>query len=270
MRKDTKLKVIKGTTIKIADLKLNLFVREGLDQGHALHLAELLENKIQLEPITVNQDNVVIDGRHRIEAHVLAKLDEINVEIVDITDETELIAAAYRANTGGAKPPTAEDTEHTVRELVERNETIKGIAQLLGLPPGMTRRYVSEVKSRLARAKLQRAAAAVTDGGRTVAQAAEQHGVDVDKLKEVLSGRRRKHREGVKEIRRSMSHIYRSVSAKNAARMRGLLEKFQDGDVNEKQVRDLFKHLKELQRQSSRSVLEWENRFEAAVKDKSP
>lgn len=117
--------------------------------------------------------NVVVEGRHRKEAYELNNVAEIKVKVLEFDDEAEMIAYAYKANTGGSLPPTPQDTEHTIMLLLEHGETMKRIGELLGLPAGMARKYISSVKSKISRQKLMKAAAAITDGGLTVAKAAE-------------------------------------------------------------------------------------------------
>lgn len=258
---------IKTETVALKDLKLNLFVRQALNQDHALFLAELVENGVRLPPIKITRERVVIDGRHRIEAHELNGRTEIVAEIVEIDDETDLIAEAYKANIGGSLPPTPQDTEHTIMLLLERGEPMKRIGDLLGLPAGMARNYINSVKSKASRQKLMKAAASITEGGLTVAKAAEQYEVDPDKLKEILSGHKRKHSQGVSEIQRGLTRTYKSLSSRNAALIRGLLEKYEDGDVTERQVRDIFTHIEQLQKRSTRSVSDWKKRYESVNKN---
>ncbi|KKT00843.1 MAG: hypothetical protein UV76_C0007G0051 [Candidatus Nomurabacteria bacterium GW2011_GWA2_43_15] len=248
-------------TVALKDLKLNLFVRQALNQDHALFLGELLENGVNLPPIRITRKREVIDGRHRIEAYELNNRTEIEAEIVDIETESELIAEAYRANIGGSLPPTTQDTEHTIMLLLERGETMKRIGELLGLPAGMARKYINSVKSKISRQKLMKAAAAITDGGLTINKAAEQYEVDAEKLKEVLSGHRRKQKQGVAEVQRGLTKTYKSLGSKNAALIRSLLEKYEDGDVTERQVRDIFAHIERLQKRSARAVSDWKKRF---------
>lgn len=261
------MRVIKTIKVALQDLQRNLFVRKELDTERVMFLAELIENGVPMhDKIKVTRDLVIVDGRHRWEAYDLNKVKEIEVEIVDITDEITLISEAYRANIGGSKPPTAEDTDHTIELLIERKQTIKAIAELMALPQSMARKYVSEVKSRLNRAKLMSAVHAVTNGGLTVPQAATQHEVDIDKLKEALSGTRKKHKDnknGIEGLHRNLTRQYKSISSTNASILRKLLTQYEDGDVNHDQATEIIKHLESLQKGTSRAIADWKRRFEA-------
>lgn len=260
------MKFLKSVVAQVVDLKANLFVRKELDQDHVLYLAELVEGGVEMNSkIKVTEDMTLIDGRHRKEAFELAKVTEIKVDVYKIDDETELIAEAYKANTGGSKPPTVADTEHTIMLLLDRGESMKRIGEMLVLPASMARKYAGEVKSRMNRAKLQRAAEAVTEGGLTVSKAAEQHNVDADKLKEVLSGHKRKHKSGVVEVQRQLTVIYRGLAQRNVAVLRKMTQKFEDGDVSKKQVEEIIRHIKSLLNKSSKTVTEWETRFLASA-----
>ncbi len=249
-------------TVSINDLQKNTFVRRELDQDHVLYLGQLLEGGVKLPPILVTDDLQVIDGRHRIEAHELLNLTEIRCEVVEVRDEADLIARAFKANVGGPKPPTPEDVEHTVKLLLARGVAQKDIVRMLRLPPGMARHYVGQVKSKLNRARLLQAASSVTDDGLTVAKAAEKHNVDSDKLREVLSGRRNRHKPGIAEIQRTLTRQYKSVGLRNANLCKRLMDKLEDGDVTEKQVISIFDHLDSLQKQSARAVADWRKRFD--------
>lgn len=251
--------------VKIAGLKTNLFVREGLNEGHVLYLADLIDGGTELPPILITRDMEIVDGRQRKEAFELNKRTEIPATFVDVRDDIQLIAMAYQANVGGSLPPTQQDTEHTIQLLLRRGVPKKQIADLLGLPASMARKYVNDVQSKTARLQLQKAVTAVTEAGLTIAKAAETYGVDLDKLKEIISGRRRKHKAGVADIQRGLSSTHKSLSLKNAALVRSLLEKYEDGDVSEKQAREIFEHIEDLQKKASRTFADWRKRFEAKV-----
>lgn len=250
-------------TVPLKDLQVNLFVRQVLDQEHALMLAGLMEAGVELPPIQITPDRRVIDGRHRIEAAGVNLLKTIKCEVVEVADETEFISLAYRANAGGSLPPRKEDTEHTVMLLLDRGVGQRAIAEMLGLPPSLARKYVKDVQSRMARTKLQRAAEAVTDGGLTIQRAAEQYDVDVEKLREVLGGRRRKHKHGIADLQRDLTKTFKSIASRNASTMRRILEKYEDGDVTARQVHDVIAHIEQLQKKGMRSTADWKDRFAA-------
>jgi hypothetical protein len=242
-----------------------LFVREALNPDHALILAELIRGGVKLPPIKVTPDLTVIDGRHRIEGCTLNDITEVECEVVEVAGEVELIAAAYQANLGGSLPPTSQDTEHVVTLLLERGESHKNIAGLLRLPINLVRKYIKSVQSRMARAKMQKALTAVAEEGLTVPKAAEKYAIDEEQLREHVSGKRRKRRQGVAEIKGNLSTAFKSFGLKNAHLLRSITEKFDDGDMTQAQVEEVYDHLEHLQGQSARSLRDSRKRFDAKV-----
>ena len=261
------MRIVGMRTVALSDLKTNLFVRQELDYARVDVLADLIAAGVKMkDPIEVTdigEENSVVDGRHRKEAFDVNGVKELEVRVLEFEDQSEVIAYAYKANADGPMPPSRSDTEHTVAQLLARGESKKRIGELLGLPTGLARRYATEVESKLARKKLQSAASAVTDGNLTIAKAAEVHGVDAEKLKATLSGHRRKTKQGVVETQRTLTTTYRSLASRNAALLRSLRDKLEDGDVTPRQVAEIFKHLEVLQRKSARAVADWKKRFEA-------
>ncbi len=251
-------------TRKIEDLKIKCYVRKELDQDHVLHLAELLEDGVNLDPIQITKGNIVVAGRHRIEAHLLVDRETIRCELVQVSDEVEMISMAFKENAGGPLPPKRQDIEHTVAMLLDRNVAMKNIGDILGLPAGLTRRYCQEVKSRVSRAKMQHARGAVA-GGMSPTKAAEKFGVKLDTLRAHVSGRKRRRQNAVAEIKATLTKTYRGLGQKNANACRKVIDQFQDGDLTEKQAREVIGKVKLLLVKSTRSVEDWEGRFEALV-----
>lgn len=245
----------------ISEIKVNLFVRTALNDDHAIMLAQLLQNGVELPAIKITPDGTIIDGRHRLEAHDTCGHKEIACEVVEVKDEIEMISLAFQANLGGSLPPSTQDTEHTIKLLLERNEPQKNIAALLNLPPSMAKAYVKNVQSKISRQKMQRAVAAVTDGGQNVVQAAEEQGIDPERLKEVISGKRRQSKRGVAELQGEISTVFRSKSSKTASILKRLFDMYEDGDVTHKQVEDIITHIKNLNGRADRVVADWESRF---------
>lgn len=251
-------------SVPLADLKTDLFVRASLNEDRVIYLIDLIQAGVELDPITITEDFRIIDGRHRYEAYQLLDKTEIPCVVDEtITSETDLLAAAYKANAGGALPPSRGDTEHTIGLLLDRGTAQRSIAEMLNLPPSLARRYINQVKSRKNRQKMRGAIAAVTDEGLTVAAAADRFGVDPEELKTSLSGHRRKGRKDLADMQKALTSAFKSVSQKNAAFFRQTIDRYQDGDLSKPQVEELFRHVKAAQRRSARAVDGWESRFAA-------
>ncbi len=248
----------------IAELDFSIFVRRQLDHKRVLELAELLENEVELDAIEVTEANQGIDGRHRIEAHLLIGRTEIECKVRPGKMTTvELIAAAFQANTGGALPPEQQDKEHTVELLLEQHVAYKTIAGIIGVPLVMARKYIENVKGRTKRKNLQKAALAVTEGS-TVAIAAEDNNVGVDELKSFITGAKRKPKTGsIAEIKQAIALNHKSFASKNARLLDKLRDTFSDGGVNALEVRQVFDFADEHLAQYSRTITNRRRRFEA-------
>ncbi len=236
----------KSIQVKIEELKTDWFVRTGLNQDHVLHLAELIEAGTQLPPILVTSDMLVVDGRHRIEAYALNDYTSIQAMLVDSRDKVSLIAEAYLANIGGALPPTPADTEHTIKLLVGSGVSMKKIAELISLPPEITRRYVNSVKAKESRQRMAQAVDAVVHGGATVDEAADQFRVKPSALQEQLSGGRRngnRSARGVPDIHKQLTSQNKSIGQKLKHMVDAAERLHADGDATTAEVLDLMDHV---------------------------
>lgn len=252
-------------TVEIAKLQTNLFVRTCLNQDHAMMLGLAMEHGERLPPIQVTREFVVIDGRHRIEAHLLNSCKAIECEIIDVTDETELIRLAYRANAKSSLPPTQDDTEHTVALLLERKVTMKRIGELLALPASLARTLVKHVESKIMRKKVAKAIALVANGKYTTEQAAAEVGVPLGAVQDAMTPpKNRKRHSDAGEIQRSITRLGRSTARKYSALLQELLKKVEDGDITVKAAAQIFQHVERLHRANSRSTAGWKARFEVA------
>ncbi len=61
-------------------------------------IQEYAENVEKLPPVTINQNNILIDGYHRLKAHETASLDQINCEIIETQSEIEIEMLAVEKN----------------------------------------------------------------------------------------------------------------------------------------------------------------------------
>jgi hypothetical protein len=281
----------KGLMVPPDMIIVNLYVRKELSQDHCMYLACLLDDAddpVALEPIVVipefedrtddvlhfiqgSDKYVLVYGRHRLWAlDKILDRSEVKVLVIleGITTKSELISLAYRENTGGSLPPTNADTEHTIEELLKLKASKKKIADMLGLPPGLARKFVNNVESRLERAKVNRVLRKVAEESITIVEAAREEGVDPGKVRRKMvtgAGPDVNGNEDADMVRREVSNTYKSLASKNASRFRSLLEKYDDGDVNAKFVFDVFRQIEDLQNRSRTATAEWRKRFEAKV-----
>jgi len=254
----------RSVTRNVKDLSFDFFVRKELNADWALQLGDLVEHGVEMDPIYITRENKVIDGRHRMEAHELAKKPEIKCKIVEADNDIELVVFALKQNLGGSLPPSKGDIEHTIQDLLNRGVPKKQLAETLSMLPGkLVRKYLNDVESQMQRAKLQKAALAISNGGLTVPKAAIQYDVPEDQLKTLLTTRvKGKTKRGIEEIQRQLSLSYKSLGQRNSATVRRLLDAYQDGDVSHKQAMKIFTHLDHLIKVSSRKATEWHKRFE--------
>ena len=251
-------------TVTLSELKTNLFVRERLDDDRVTMLLDLFTAGKEIDPIVVNRDREIIDGRHRRMMYEIADRHQFLALEVDISNPEELIAVAYKANAGGALPPTREDTEHTVSQLVARNASAKRIAEVLALPVEVVRHYVKEVRAKVERRAIQVAINDITAGGLTVSAAAEKHGLDIEKLKAAISPKKKKERRHVVgEIQRQVTTLFRSSSRKVSHVCQSLFERLDDGDFTIEQVQEVLEHIEHLQDRSRKSLSEAMRRLKA-------
>ncbi|MBD3359624.1 MAG: hypothetical protein GF365_02875 [Candidatus Buchananbacteria bacterium] len=259
----------KTVVVPLADLQEDFYVRQLLNENHAIMLGCLLEDGVELPPILITPDYQVIDGRHRISAHDMIGRTEIRAQIIDDTNKVNLIAMAYNANTGGALLPTKEDTEHTIRLLLSQNVSEKKIKEILEIPSSLGRKWVDNVKSKLNRQKMMAALEAISENGLTVKQATDKYGVSLDKLKEALSGQRKKKEkeDAVSAMKNEISKSFSSFNQKNAHMLGKLLKMVEDGDVTPQQANEIIAELEKKQANSARNVDKWKKRFRAAYED---
>lgn len=250
---------------KVSELEQDFYVRRGLIDDWVIQLAELILAGKELEPIYITREGKVIDGRHRLGAHDLAGKEEIRCKIVDADDDIELVSFALKCNMGGSMPPSKEDFEHVIKELLNRGVPKKDLADTLPmLPPSLVRKYLKDVESRLHRAQLAKAASAVVEGGLNVPKAAEQYQVPEKDLRAMLSSStKKKAKNGIGELERAFSNRFRADGNRTASALRKVLDMYQDGDVSHKQVLHMFNHVEHLLKQASRSVAGWRKRFDA-------
>lgn len=263
--------------VPIKDLKVGFYVRKQLNQDHVLMLAELyeaafLDSKVSykasetVQPIKITEEMVVVDGRHRKEAMELAGLDMITVEVVPKMTMKDMILEGMKSNMGGALPPTREDIQFTVEQMLTRLGTSykDAIAQLSQfMPPSVARKYVGNASSHLNKIRLQMAVAAVSRG-LTVGEAAEAHDVSEEALSELILGKQKKIKVGAAQVKASITHRYNSYATQTAMQMKKLFDNFRDGEIGEGMLIEAFNSFRHTITLQERLIANWEARLKAA------
>jgi hypothetical protein len=254
------------STIPIENIRETFFVRQKLDDQHVEQLRKLYEADAKLPALRVTPTFVLIDGRHRLHALRTLERKAVTVEVVDEQPRADLIALALLSNIGGALPPAYGDIIHSIEQMLEAGMQHSVIQKYLATkwPVAVTRRYLADALSRLREARLIKAVHAVTDDGKTIAEACLALGVKQDALRAVISGKR-KRRSTTAEFKGSLTTIFRSRGAKMGALMRKVLHAYEEGQLSKDGVQQIIDHLTGLGKQTSRSIRDLQNRFDASI-----
>lgn len=253
--------------IPISRIKEVFFVRESLDEEWVIQLAQLYEGGVELPPIELTKKDELVDGRHRLEALKLLNRTEVDCVLVEETDRLKLIALAFAANVGGAKPPTQDDIKFTIRVLLREGVTRRRVLELMPYPKEVTRRYVDDVQSAEAKLKMNRAMDAVVEGGMTVKAAAQEMNVDEAKLKEALKGKKKAAKSGknqIAQIKANFTTQFKRLSTSNGKSISVWIQKYEDGVITHKEMQELLQHLSGLIERMRRAHLGRVKRFKAA------
>lgn len=255
----------KRGTVNVDAITEKFFVRNRLNDDHVIHLATLYEAGTEIPPLLcARQDNMLIDGRHRLAALRLANKKSANVEWVEETNEQALLAMALRANIGGSLPPSNADITYAMQQLIE-----SGMQQSVIIreftdhwPPAVVRRYYADAQSALTKERIVKAKAAVIDEGLTVADAAEKFKLKLDTLKTAMAGTRKKRKGSAAEIKGTLTGIFRSRGGSMGQVMRRIQTQLEDGDMSWNTVNDILNHLESCATSTMQSVKDWRKRLE--------
>jgi ParB-like chromosome segregation protein Spo0J len=254
----------KLVTLKLDELKETFFVRKSLDDDRVLYLAEQYENGVALPPIEVTEEtHEIIDGRHRRAALSLLGRTETVCQVVSQASRAQLIVTAFIRNSGGSLPPTREDTEHTIELLLDQGVSGKQIAEALPLPPSLAKKYLTNVRSMVLARNKRRAVLAVTDGGLTIAEAADKFHVDAEVLREEIRGKRKESKLiNMAALKGGIQSRFKGASLRNMNIVRQMLDRYEDGVATEEQVLDILNTIDHSIQRMRRSHMDWFKRFE--------
>jgi glycine cleavage system pyridoxal-binding protein P len=125
------------------------------------------------------------------------------------------------------------------------------------------KKLLKDAHSHVSKAKLSAARSAVTHGNQTLKIAAERYGVDPERLKEALSGtKKRRKTTSVTDILTDIKTRHKGNYHSDKKVFKDILEKYEDGDISEEGVFEVLLHVQEIHKKGTKRVDEWLQRFE--------
>lgn len=252
--------------IPLAELQVTFNVRKELNQDHVLFLAELYDSGVELPPLQVTDTNEIIEGRHRKSALELAGRKEADCIVVKLDSRVEMIAESFKANVGGALPPSRDDIEHTIALLLEQGVNRKTLLTLLPFPAELLGKYIDVVKERILSANIRCAARAVIEEGLTVAQAAKKYGVTVDKLKAHMRSKAKEPKKyDPAALKSTISSKYHSLQASVSKQFSTLLDAYDAGEIPPIVLHEIGEHIGNLNEKLGRKHQEYLEKIEEVI-----
>lgn len=235
-----KVKQQKVIKVKINDLMTDVFVRAKTDQEYVIALSMLYDAGTEMEPIKITKSMRVIDGRHRIEASILAGKEEISAYVVDDMPRKEMIVMAMNSNLGHSKPPTKEDIVIAVESMLKAGASESWIRSQVPFPRQVMDTYLGEARGSIQRQKLGEAKRMLAEGA-TIEEAANQAGVTIDAIRTRILGEKGKERayKLSAHIMQRITYRNRAVGQSNRFVFDTAFKGFEDGELTREQVMEI-------------------------------
>ena len=137
------------------------------------------ENPDLLPPIEVNQNNILIDGYHRLTAHRKVGAKTIQAKVTETATEAELYALAIRRNAAHGLQLSENDKQSVAVKLYASGTGLnkKEIAEILSVTKRTVRNYLSEIDKQL-RKERKKKIISMYLACHTLDEIAEEVGVD--------------------------------------------------------------------------------------------
>lgn len=254
-------------SVNLDAIRETFYVRTRLDLDHVQQLADLYKAGAKLPALKVTDSGVLVDGRHRLHALRLLGWKAASVEYVADKEVGELIGDALLSNVGGALPPTHTDITSSLGQMIESGLANSVIMKRLTVkwPHAVAKRYLDDAHSNLSKERVIRAMRAVTEEGKTVAEAALLHKVKLDALKLALGGKKRR-KTTVAEFKGALEVIVRSRGQKIGALLRKAQAEYEEGQLTKKQLEELVDQAELSTKRAMASIQDWHKRLAAAAR----
>lgn len=236
-----------------------------VDQDYVLDLAMLYESGVKLPPIDVTKDGMIVEGRHRYHAMLLAGLTEADVKEVS-GSKTELIIMAMAANQG-SKPMTARDVQYVIHQLLEQGmkelQIIHALQEKCGYTPELTRKHLFSIKSNQRLKKLMEATQLVLTKNLTPSVAAAKCGITEESLQKYMG---KKIKQNSAAPASTLRRHDRTQRKRYGRIMADALEAYRDGNLTEQEMRSCVEYFHRMSEAWEKLADDYQNRFDAARK----
>lgn len=250
--------------IKVANIKTTIYVRRHLDEDHVLELADLYLHGAKIDPIIVNVNMELIEGRHRLEALRLNDAIETPCLISTTTNMREMIYDAVRENIKGKLPPTIADLQHSIELLMQNGATLKEIRDSFPLPQSLITKYIKSIQSNRARTLVGKAVDLVTVKGYTIPKAAAELGVPEDDLKSLFKKRSKQVGAPLAQTMKSIAFRARGLSQAMSRGTRKIMDDVEAGVLGQKEVDRYFVSVHDTMLRLARTAKRLEERYRKA------
>lgn len=120
----------------------SLYPRDGYDQ-ETVNLYGL--NLHKLPPIAISPDGVLIDGYHRLIAHRLAQIQDIDVEIVQVSEPGDILREAIKRNVMHGRQLTMSEKRRWARKFFS-DLTVEEASELLSVSTGKISEWTTDLQ----------------------------------------------------------------------------------------------------------------------------
>ncbi len=254
--------------LPIADLKMRFDVRRTLNEDRVHLFMEMFESGNSVPPIEVVRGTMDIhDGRHRKAALDLLGRKHAECVLIEPMEYVDSMMDAFAKNVSDSPfPPTRADIVFVMRQLLEASVPHARIRERFEVfyKPSHVRKLLKDAHANVVNAKIAKAKQAVAHGGLTVKAAAQEHGVEPERLQDEITGvKKRRKATSVTDIKTEISNRHKGNSARNVAVFRDLRDKYEDGEISEKSVLEVLLHVQRLNTDAAKRVNSWIERFES-------
>jgi transcriptional regulator with XRE-family HTH domain len=256
--------------VKVKDVRTSFYVRAGLaklDTLRVAYLRSLIEAGVQLPPIEVTPDLLLLCGRHRLAAYAELDYEEIPVQVIVRESPAEYIAYAFKDNATASLPPTRDDVRMVLQQLTAAGVTDRELVAMF-VPPYSTAYIKQQLEWNRGNArhiKLRAAHNARNDENLTYEVAAARFGVSPDDLRQFARGKQQDREWAVMALHKAIAGMNKSYGARLKQLLKDVESAYQASTLTVEEVFRLLREPQDYAHTILRRTKDAEERFAAEV-----